>query len=384
MKKLSEIIIIAFAALAIFTVCITSFLLPKEKFSLFENRAMAVAPLINKNDLLSGNYFKSWDNYLNDHVAFRESMLKINTALQVDVLKKPVVFDTVIAGDTLLPFMGYPKIDYAALSGKIDSMVQEISTLNGVIEGYGGRMLYVGIPEQRSVFRERYPRYMDDDSARLNFVQDEFFAGLTSANVPSLDMAPVFKESGGDGQFSKIDHHFTFLGAYDTYKAIAAKLSLTPAQIEIKSLPNPYYGSRNRKLYNTFKTDEKLQVGYPKERVDFTRVDNGVVTKADNFKIPKNEHDPVTYTVYMGGDVAETVIKTGRHELPNMLIFGDSFTNPLESMLYLNCNEMRSIDLRHYKDMTITEYIKKYKPDIVIYVRDDSSYYLTGGNGTLR
>ncbi|MEG2939876.1 MAG: hypothetical protein RR829_06570, partial [Oscillospiraceae bacterium] len=63
MKKLSEIIIIAFAALAIFTVCITSFLLPKEKFSLFENRAMAVAPLINKNDLLSGNYFKSWDNY---------------------------------------------------------------------------------------------------------------------------------------------------------------------------------------------------------------------------------------------------------------------------------------------------------------------------------
>ena len=64
------------------------------------------------------------------------------------------------------------------------------------------------------------------------------------------------------------------------------------------------------------------------------------------------------YSLYMGGDVGETVIETGRPDLPSILIYGDSFTNPVECLAYYSFDEMRSIDLRHYKDMTLADYIQ--------------------------
>lgn len=40
----------------------------------------------------------------------------------------------------------------------------------------------------------------------------------------------------------------------------------------------------------------------------------------------------------MGGDIGESVITTNRPKLPNILIYGDSFTNPLETLLWTQAN----------------------------------------------
>lgn len=86
----------------------------------------------------------------------------------------------------------------------------------------------------------------------------------------------------------------------------------------------------------------------------------------------------------MGGDIGETVIRTGRDDLPSILVFGDSFTNPLEGLLYASCDEFRSLDFRHYDAMTLYEYIDLYQPDIVIAVRDNMSYNQFEDNGAYR
>ena len=80
------------------------------------------------------------------------------------------------------------------------------------------------------------------------------------------------------------------------------------------------------------------------------------------------------YLVYMGGDKGETILRTDRPELPKVLIFGDSFTNALETLLYPSFDEMRSLDLRHYNSKTLWDYIEDYQPDIVLDIRDDSSW----------
>ena len=85
----------------------------------------------------------------------------------------------------------------------------------------------------------------------------------------------------------------------------------------------------------------------------------------------------------MGGDVAETIIDTGRPSLPSVLIYGDSFTNPVETLLYYSFDTMRSIDLRGYKTMSLTDYIETYKPDIVICIRDYESLLSLDGIGTV-
>ena len=85
----------------------------------------------------------------------------------------------------------------------------------------------------------------------------------------------------------------------------------------------------------------------------------------------------------MGGDYGETVLETHRPELPKLLIFGDSFTNALETLLYASFDETRSMDLRHYHGGSLRDYIADYRPDVVLCVLNDSFYYTTAGNGAV-
>ena len=167
-------------------------------------------------------------------------------------------------------------------------------------------------------------------------------------------------------------------------KALAATLDdgLTADDLTFEDLPNPFLGSRDRKLYGLWPGSEALTIGVQRDPVAFDRTDNGTPVPAQVFRLPATEAETVDYNVYMGGDVGETVIETGRPDLPSILIYGDSFTNPVECLAYYSFDEMRSIDLRHYKDMTLADYIQAYQPDIVVGIRDYEALLSTDFNGS--
>src|SRR5699024_4173461 len=99
------------------------------------------------------------------------------------------------------------------------------------------------------------------------------------------------------------------------------------------------------------------------------------------YTLPHSDTEEVAYSLYMGGDMGETVIDTDRDTLPTLLIYGDSFTNPVECLMYYSFDEMRSIDLRHYKDMTLADYIQTYLPEYVVSIRDYEALLSTDFNG---
>ena len=148
----------------------------------------------------------------------------------------------------------------------------------------------------------------------------------------------------------------------------------------VSTLNNKFIGSRNRQLYGLFPNNDKIKIGYPKKPVSYEKFDNGKLDNTINY-VPQNLEEAVSYEVYMGGDKPETIIKTNRKYLDNVLIFGDSYTNAVETLLYLNFNETRSLDLRYYHKKSLYQYIKEYKPNLVIMLRDNGSYTLESGNG---
>jgi hypothetical protein len=181
----------------------------------------------------------------------------------------------------------------------------------------------------------------------------------------------------------------TFKGALRTYQTIMDRVNtdnslslpvLSDADITVKALDNPFLGSRMRKIFNLLPTDEKLEIGILNQEIPFTRTNNGNAVPPSVYNIPDNTWDPVSYTVYMHGDIAETVIETNRPELPNVLIVGDSYTNAVECLLYTSFNEMRSIDLRWYDKESLADYIAGYMPDVVILLRDYSVLLALDGN----
>ena len=141
-------------------------------------------------------------------------------------------------------------------------------------------------------------------------------------------------------------------------------------------------GSRGRKIFGLENCGEHLTIGLPKDPIPFTRADNGTETAATVYAMPATGTEDVLYSLYMGGDVGETVIETNRPGLPSILIYGDSFTNPVECLAYYSFDEMRSIDLRHYKDRTLADYIQTYQPDIVVGIRDYEALLSTDFNGS--
>lgn len=67
---------------------ILNFVWPKQTFSASENRMLAVIPRFSFEDFVSGEYLGGVDSYINDHFAFRDFYLKLNSWWEIDVMGK--------------------------------------------------------------------------------------------------------------------------------------------------------------------------------------------------------------------------------------------------------------------------------------------------------
>jgi len=378
--------------IAIFFAPLYTWLGPHSDISFYEQRKLASRPEISREGLWDGQFFKDAEACYADHFMLRDKFVKLNVLLDL-ALKRPVVNDIIVSPDALLDFHGFMKWDTAYLTGLAEKAGQNYGALNEKIKSYGGYFCYLGLPLQSSYFASKYPSYMDSRKWHVDDIRAAFSKAMVENKVPFIDMHAVYDSLGSpDDFYFESDHHYTFKGAFAAYTELMNRINadtdfdveiLTESDLDFITLPNPYLGSTNRKLYGLWPTEDKLEIAFPKTPVEFSRRDNGVPVETSLFALPKNDGDIVTYLAFMGGDVGETVIDTNRPELPDVLIYGDSFTNPLETLIWFSFNKMYSLDFRYYTAQTLGEYIDKHKPDVVICVRDETVYLSTDGNGAV-
>lgn len=362
-----------------------------ETSAYYENRSLAAFPDLTFEALWEGTLGSDLETWYSDHFPGRATLLKADTALQMDLLGRPVVNDMVVTESVLLPKLSYSEYTEEAYRWTVTDFAEDFGNLNAYIESLGGQFTYVGFPEQRVYFEDLYPDYMNNHSAEAEAADSVFAQALAEKGVDFLDMRQVYEADGNPAEYySIVDHHYNYYGAYAAYRAILDKLTadgwdlpvLTEEDAEFVELPNPYIGSRNRKLYNLWENQDKAIIlsGTP---VPFTRYDNGQLSEKPLYVLPTADYMPTTYNLYMGGDFAETILETNRPELPDVLIFGDSFTNALETLLYTAFDETHILDLRHYKEQSLKDYITDYRPDIVLCIQNDTFYYTAGGNSAV-
>lgn len=370
--------------LVLFLIPVLTIFSPKETTSYYENRSLAEFPALSSEAVLSGGYMSALEQYISDHLFKREPLLRLATRLDLELFRLPVISDVVVTDKALLPMLAWDEAGLAP--DALATMTASLAKLNGAVEAAGGRLLYVGIPQQRSVMRAAYPAYLNNGGAALSETEAAFFGALSENGIAYINMLDVFWENYAP-YYTATDHHYNLLGAYETYLQIADYVSeaffpvqaVGPESLTFAPMDVSFLGSRNRKLFGLYPNGDILYGYTLSEPIEFDRWDNGEPVESTVFSSwGKN-----TYVYYMGGDIGETIIRTYRDDLPNALVIGDSFTNALETVLYLSFNETRSLDFRHYDAQTVYEYLEAYRPDVVIYVRDDTSYLSTDGNGNL-
>ena len=391
-KKIANIVLVlAFAGFLTAAMVITLGK-PQGGWSYYENRTLAQMEELTPQTLWDGTFADSVEPTLQDHAAGRNTLLKLSTWMDMELFHRPVVNQVIPVEGMLLSWNPYETPDAELIQQQADAMAGQLGELRDVVESYGGKFYYVAVPGQYTYFEETHPDFLNNRATYTDLEIPAFQQAMEEQGVTLIEMGEILAQQGNPPEYySTVDYHYTFGGAYATYLAILERINqdfdhsltvLDEDNLVRETLPNPYLGSRARKVFGLWETDEKLEIGLPSQPIPFTRTDNGQEVPATVYTLPGNDTDEVAYAAYMGGDIAETVIDTGRDELPSLLIYGDSFTNPVEGLMYYSFDEMRTIDLRHYKDMTLADYIALYQPDVVVGIRDCESLLSTDYNGS--
>ncbi len=355
----------------------------------YENRSAAPLPKADFASLWDGAYMTDLDEYLSDQYIARTRLIKAQTFLDL-LLQRPVVNDIVVGEDLLLPFHGYSYYGAQDFTTEAAEAAGELARLEEVVEANGGELFYLCIPEQSSYFRDEYPENMDNHAETLDAMSAAFTGAMASAGLRLIDAGEVYAAEGSPRDYYlNTDHHYSCRGMLSAYTALmnavnsATGLGLrvySEADLTLETLENPVLGSLDRKLFGLYGTQERLVLPHLNESIPFTRTDNGESVAAELFDIPA-DGELAAYGVYMGGDVGETVIDTDRPELPSLLLWGDSYSNAMETLLWASFDEARYLDYRYFYGAGLSEYIERYKPDVVVCIRDDLSILNSDGNG---
>lgn len=390
-KKIANILIVLGFAGFLITALVLTARKPQGGWSYYENRTLAQMEELTPQTLWDGTFADSVEPALQDHAAGRNTLLKLSAWMDMELFHRPVVNEIIPVQDKLLGYLSYETVDPQYIHNRAQQIGDIQAQLRDVVESYGGSYYYVALPGQRHYFMDDYPSYLNNGEESSSLSQQEFTAALEERGVNLIDGGIAMDQAGHPANFySEVDHHYTFDGAVFTYRTIMDKLNadlgwnltvLQDQDLNYTTLDNPYLGSRARKIFGLWQADEKLKIAEPVDPISYTRYDNGQEVPSTVYTLPATPTEDVAYTAYMGGDVGETVIDTGREDLPSVLVYGDSFTNALECLMYYGFDEMRSIDLRHYKEMTLADYIERYQPDVVIAVRDYGELLSTDYNG---
>ena len=364
-----------------------------EEYSFFENRYLAEKPAVEKDGILSGTWFSACETYLVDHAAWRTTLVEWNTRLDL-ALRKPVVNTVVVQKDQLLPYLDYePEPDLSAIEEQALAVTENLTAHRDLVESYGGHFCYVAVPSQYVCLADRYPWYLENRCASAAASARALFRHLDAAGIDRIDIYPIYlsyTEEQKARYISKVDHHYTMFGAYETYLQMMDQINgdwkgavpvLTEDAFTMEAVENTFVGSRDRMLFHLFQSGESLYCIRPEEEIPFTRYDEGVENTATVYSLPYDPQTYVTYSVYMGGDCPWTTIDTGREDLPSVLIYGDSFTNAVESIAWYSFGRMDSVDLRHYQDRSLNELLEELRPDYVFCIRDYSKLLETADNG---
>lgn len=348
-----------------------------------ENRKPAAKPEFTADNVFNQDYFGRLEDYLKDAFIGRNDIVELDTFINKSVLFRPVVNDIYCGKNMYLS--RWKRVKPYDYQKDLDYMSEGYGELSRRLKDKGIDFIYVGIPEHSYAFADDYPSYLYNKYNEWKEIEDSFFDALHQKDVQCIRMSEKIKNV--DSEYTKTDHHFSYVGAKNVYNEIIKRINEATdynldSDVQLIQGLEPFKGSYARKLFFLGDIHDDYFVYAPD--FPFERFDNGSKSENKLFFQDNNKYlGNMTYGIYMNGDVATTEIHTNRDHLPNILVYGDSFTNPLETLLVRNADNFCSVDFRYQRDKGLMDFIEAFHPDIVLCIRDNLNYLDRDGNGIL-
>lgn len=371
-KKALWIEAIVFLAF-IFAFFILNTALPDREFSEQENRSLQQRPAFSFDELFSGQYTKDFEAYTTDQFTLRDEWITLKAASELALGKRQNNGMFLCDGGTIIEPYEAPE------DGKLEANME---ALNKLVANTDADVYFALIPGKSDIWAHMLPQNAPRDSEKAAI--DYCYSLSDAVNV---DIYGKLEEHSGEYIYYRTDHHWTTLGAYYGFSALAESMGLDCPDISEYSgretVSEEFYGTSWSSSGFSWVEPDSMEIFVTEpEGLEITNYPQGSPVEGQLYDWSRLEVKD-KYSFFYGGNTPLLEIETGVEDAPSLLILRDSYMDSLSPFLLESYSRIHILDLRYYR-ASLSDYIAQNGFDdvLVCYSIDnfstDSNIFLLG------
>ena len=350
-------------------IVIINFVWAKPIFSEEENRMLATIPRFSFESFVNGNYLNGVNDYINDHFAFRNFYLKLNSWWEVQIMGKKENNGVYIGEDGYL----FEKVNFNENEQKnINESINTILNFSEKMEKINVPTYFMLIPNSIYINSDKLPNNVKtlDQEKIINEIYNK------SENTININVTKSLKKENENKQlYFKTDHHINSDGAYVVYTEFckAANLPIINLnEFEKVILSDDFLGTFDSKAQLLNQESDTLFVY---ENTINTNIKEAIYDKEVTNSIFNEDYlkGKDKYSYFLNGNNSRAIIKTNNANDKKILVIKDSYAHIMSQFLCQDYSEIHFLDPR-YTNFNYEEYVKKNGITDVLFLYNVSTF----------
>ena len=342
---------------------IAHFILPDQKFSEQENRNLSQFKAPTLDTVRSGKFMEDFEDYITDQFPFRDQWIQLKALSERTLGKQEnngVYFGT--DGQTLFA-------RYTAPSR--ENLETRVGYVNALADNVDVPVYFSLVPDKSYVWSDRLPANAPNVDVGWT---NETAKSLAGERVHYIDL---YGAINGDDVFYRTDHHWSTMGAYQGYAALANAMngSATVLDYGPTLVSDSFYGTTwSSSGAGWIRPDEMytwVPEGGDNGQVAVMRYPEGEPIVGSLYDISKLEVKD-KYSMFLGGNQPLCFIYNPEGT-GNLLVIRDSYSDSLAPFLALDYQQVHLFDLR-YSNMSLKQYVADYGIEQVLVLYSASNF----------
>lgn len=317
--------------------CIADLVKEDVFFSESENRILTQKPRFSMESLLSGEYTKAYEEYVNDQFVSRDNWITLKTYMDIVLRKKEINGVYLAKGDYLIEQHlqeDYPQETIDKKLELLKQLTQEYPQTQVLLAPTADNILLDKLPSQAPYFDQR---------ALLQQVKD------TVGEDAVIDVFDALAEHAKEDIYYRTDHHWTTRGAYYAYMEWAQVNEFSPVRYPLSSLQTvteDFKGTLYSKL-NLPVEGEAIQM-FPQTMLSPVKITYDMALTADSFYEEKYLGGKNKYGYFLDDIHGLVEIETISPIRKQLFVIKDSYANTMLPLLATHYEKIYVLDLRYF------------------------------------
>ncbi len=327
--------------------------MPDRQFSEQENRYLQTAPHFSFSSLFSGKFTAAFESYLIDQFPFRDSWIALKARSELAAGKRENNGIYLCGNETLIE--PYTAPNTADLDFSLDA-------INALAENAAAPVYFALIPSSSEVWQSMLPYGAPNDS------QTETIAhAYAYVRVNTADIQGALSAHASEPIYYRTDHHWTSLGAYYGYTAIAEAMGFVPVPLSDYSetvVSRDFCGTAYSSSGFSWVAPDSISVYVPEEGIKVTNYPEGSAESGSMY-VETFLEGKDKYKFFYGGNTPLLTVETKNTQAPSLLILRDSYMDAMSPFLTAHFSRIHIIDLRYFKT-SLRDYIEANDIDRIL------------------